>query len=316
MKDLGTLAKTWCFQQEETKEAKKHWQGRLVLHKRKRLAELIKLVKGTALEGAHWSPTSTAGSKTMSYVMKTDSRIAGPWTDKDVPEEIPETPEDVADVDELLLWQESVINWAIQPTRESRLVWVLLDAKGNMGKSTFARYAKCKHRNVIMTLPPMSEAKDMARMIMSLNKKETKCWIIDIPRALTDEKVLKRIYACAETLKDGTAWDDRYKGRIVDFTPPRVLIITNTVPNIGWMSADRWRIITGPPPTYELKWDTTLLPARPEEPCTIVSKKVPVPPDVAAGLAFAREFRAKRARATEEAIEASKRVKVGPVEPK
>lgn len=64
-------------------------------------------------------------------------------------------------------------------------------------------------------------------------------YLVDIPRALP---VGNEIWAAAESLKDGYAFDDRYsfKYRLMD--SPGICFFTNTMPPLQFLSEDRWAI--------------------------------------------------------------------------
>lgn len=185
----------------------------------------------------HIAPMATTNQERFAYAIK-DGSVAGPWTiDSDEEEEVPD---DIKEVKKLRPWQAELAAWMLAQGYESRLVWVLIDLAGGLGKSTLSRVLALKYKKEVLYLPPMSDMKDMNRMVMSLRKPTTKVIIIDVPMGMTDEKQLKKLYTAIETIKDGRAYDDRYKGAQKFFTPPKVLVMTNTMPTLSWMAADRW----------------------------------------------------------------------------
>lgn len=240
IKALREIGKKWSFQQERSAEGRLHYQGKVSLHKRKRFNEMLALVRPTPLCSAHWSPSSTNSGASFSYVTKLDTRAAGPWHDTDEPVEPFIMPDDIKEIAMLRPWQTAVTTWALWPIYERRKIAVIVDLIGGIGKTTMKRWLQCNHRDHVQVIPPLSDPKDMAQFIMSTRRPNIRCYIVDIPRACTDPKVLARLYGGLETIKDGSCYDTRYKGREMVFTPPRVLVFTNTIPDIKWMSKDRW----------------------------------------------------------------------------
>lgn len=253
IKSLRELGKKWSFQREKTIEGKEHFQGKISLHKKKRLGELRALAITTALNAAHWSPSSTNSGTSFAYVTKLDSRVAGPWHDTDEPLEEFIMPDDIKEIETLRPWQKAILEWAIHPKWERRKIAAIIDLIGCIGKTTIKRWLQCHHRDTVQILPPLSDPKDMAQFINSTRRPSIRCYVIDIPRACKDKKILARLYGAMETIKDGSCYDTRYKGREMVFTPPRILVFTNTIPDINWMSHDRWTAMLVNA-NHELEW--------------------------------------------------------------
>ena len=75
---LNKHCKRWAFQLEEGEQnGYKHYQGRVSLKVRAR--------KGPCHDAIHWSPTSKDVAVTGNefYVLKEETRVLGPWTDRD-----------------------------------------------------------------------------------------------------------------------------------------------------------------------------------------------------------------------------------------
>lgn len=219
--------KRWCFQLERGEETGYlHFQGRVSLVAKRR-------THPTWLPGAHWSVTSSAARTEEFYVMKEDTRIAGPWTDRDAPP--PFIDEDVREaMQHLYPWQEEVLLSFTR--REFRYVNVIVDERGSRGKSTLKDVAR--FRGVAQTLVYMADARDIARQVMG--KPKSTGYIVDLPRAVPKGH-LNQLYAAIEQLKDGYAFDDRYKFREEHFAKPVVWVFTNVRPQVELLSLDRWR---------------------------------------------------------------------------
>lgn len=72
---LKEYCKNYAFQLEKGETGYIHYQGRISLK--------IKSRVGPPLFNAHWTPTSNENKSNNFYVIKSDTRILGPWTDKD-----------------------------------------------------------------------------------------------------------------------------------------------------------------------------------------------------------------------------------------
>lgn len=226
---LSEHCKKYCFQLEKgEKTGKEHYQGRISLKTKKRQSEAVKLFAGWK---CHLSPTSTTNRDNDFYVTKEETRIEGPFTDKNYKY----IPRDVRGVKTLFAWQEKLKKKLL--TYNERVIDVVYDTVGNNGKTTFARYMMIHHEAEL--LPFCNDYKDIMRMAYDVGEK--RIYLIDAPRAIEKDR-LRQFYAAAETLKTGFAYDDRhtYKKRLFD--PPRICIFTNKLPKMSYLSADRWNI--------------------------------------------------------------------------
>lgn len=234
---MRSHCKRWCFQQEEgTETGYIHFQCRVSLITKKRLANAITWIN-TKLPGCHLSatanPTHHAGDEF--YVMKEDTRIDGPWTDRD-------------DLDPIKLqkrfrhdivwrpWQQDILNiMATEPN--DRDINVIVDLKGKNGKSFLTCYLGNAKRAI--RVPAQKESRDIMRMILNMPEKST--YFIDLPRA-TSHLHQQSIYSAIEEIKNGYCYDDRYSFREKYFEPPHVFVFTNNVPDGNLVSRDRWKI--------------------------------------------------------------------------
>lgn len=264
---LREIAKKWVFQEEEqrldavaaaaeasaTAETKgegttpfRHWQIRLSLVAKLRLTSLKKVLDETCLKGAHLSPTTRGAKDGFSYVMKTATRIAGPWRDGAEEEKAEEPPQIVGK--SLRPWQAQIKANLQAPTTdaERRAVNVLYDPVGGIGKSIFR--TMCLWNKWAAVPPYMTEMKDTMAYALA---NPAKAYLIDVPRDALMKK-LKEFWASIESLKDGRCYDTRYafKERVMD--NPKLWILTNSLPNRGWMSNDRWVIWMVHPTTDQL----------------------------------------------------------------
>lgn len=232
-KAFREVAKKWTFQEEVgLTTGYNHYQARISLKAKTR--SMISILKSIGLVG-HASPTHDADDEHFDfYAGKIDTRVAGPWTDKDV---VKKMTRQLARFSEALPWQKDVITtlgiW------DPRGIHVLYDRNGNNGKTWLKQYAKY-HFNC-RPLPFCNDYKEVMRMVMDMPDADS--YIFDIPRAINKDKLFQ-LYAAIETIKDGYAFDDRYHFKEKDFDSPVVWVFTNTLPDMTLMSRDRWNIWT------------------------------------------------------------------------
>lgn len=219
--------KKWCFQFERGEETGYlHFQGRVSLVCKRRSPP-------TWMPGAHWSTTSNGAKDDDFYVMKEDTRLAGPWSDRDpVP---PFIDDDVRDaMEHLYPWQQEVLDsFAV---RDFRHINVLVDPSGGHGKSVLKDVAR--FREIATSVTYMTDHKDLMRQVMDKPKRAG--YIFDLPRAVPKGH-LNQLFGAIESIKDGYAYDDRYKFREEHFAKPVVWVFTNTRPELSMLSTDRWR---------------------------------------------------------------------------
>ncbi len=230
---LKLHCKKWCFQEESCPTSgRAHFQGRISLGLKRRLSGLKKLFLETPLDLAHWSVTSCENRDNNFYVTKDDTRIGGPYADTDddvyIPRQIRELPG-------LLPWQQSVVD--ISKCWDTRTVYCIHDPEGNIGKSTLCTYMRVHRLGFV--IPFANDFRDIMRMVMDAPIKT--CFLIDMPKAIRKEK-LYQMWSAIEEIKNGRAYDDRYKYRECIFDSPQVFVFTNTLPDPTMLSQDRWKI--------------------------------------------------------------------------
>lgn len=233
MGDLRTMFSTHCkkysFQLEKGESTGYlHFQCRISLKVKQRITAVIK--GPLNIPGCNITVTSTANAGNDFYTTKQDTRVDGPWTDQDKP-----VLKTVAKMTTLYPWQESLIHHVTIPN--DREVHVIIDVSGNNGKSSFAKYMWTHYD--AQPIPPLNQAKDLAQFTMGFSKKPI--YIIDMPRAMK-KKDLFELYSGIEQLKNGMVYDTRYHARFEYFDEPQVIVFTNTMPKMRYLSRDRWKL--------------------------------------------------------------------------
>nr|QUS52620.1 replication protein [Mute swan feces associated circular virus 15] len=237
------LGKKWVFQLEKSDSGYEHFQGSISLMKRRRVGEAKALWTSLHETGEvpsplpnYFAPKCTQNQGDLFYVTKLDTRLDGPWKDTDEEVYIP------LDIRELIKkesfpspWQKDVIDMVDK--FEVRKVDVIIDTKGGKGKSSLVRYLGCHGK--AKKIPFANDYKDIMRMVMDMPTQ--KMYFIDMPRAIGKERLFQ-LYGAIEEIKSGYAFDDRYSFKDKYFDPPRVVVITNTPPDLNLLSRDRWNL--------------------------------------------------------------------------
>jgi hypothetical protein len=241
--------KRWAFQLERSESGYEHYQGRVSLKKK------VRKIYGTIDKTAHWSPTSSecnSGPNFYDYVTKEDTRIGGPWTDKDQDKEEVYIPEFFRDV-KLYPFQQQLLDLSLQS--DDRSINMIVDSKGNMGKSKLADYAELYHDAI--DLPVVNDSEKllatMCNICMDKKLRKTGPIFMDLPRAMS-KKDLSGFMSAAELIKKGKLYDLRHKTKSWRIEPPQIWVFTNQYPDLTKLSNDRWKIwkLTGDTP--EDRW--------------------------------------------------------------
>jgi hypothetical protein len=228
MKWCKKYTKKWCFQQEECPSSGNlHFQGRISLKLKKRLTEICK----DNLK-FHFTITSKENRENNFYVTKEESRIDGPWSDED---EVVYIPRQVREINCLKKWQDSIIQ--ISKNWDTRSVNVLIDKDGGIGKSTLVSYVRA-HR-MGRKIPAVNDYKDLMRMVCDIPT--SSLYLIDMPRGMS-KRGLIGFFSAIEEIKNGYAWDDRYKFTEKIFDCPNIWIFSNALPDKDLLSHDRWKL--------------------------------------------------------------------------
>lgn len=233
---LKGIAKKWVFQEEQGDGGYKHYQGRMSLIKKRRATEKHLLLKLFKVPPNYLAPTVSqeACKGDDIYCTKEDTRIAGPWKDTDLV---------VKNTIQLLNFRKNVLyDYQEQLLRmateyNDRVIDLIYDPHGNIGKSIFSEYLESL--GIAEEIPPFRLMDDIFQWVASRPIK--KCYIVDMPRGMKKDK-LGDFYSGIEVIKNGVAFDKRYKAEKIRFDRPRIFLFTNTLPEFSLMSKDRWNV--------------------------------------------------------------------------
>ena len=238
---LTKHGKHWSFQLEECPETKKrHFQCRVSLKVAERMSTFLPKWKTAGFTG-NVSITSSDCAKLPNaewYCIKEDSRVDGPWkSTDDAPPFIPyQTDED--HMPTLFPWQQMIVDSHAE--KDTRTIHFVYDQKGNFGKSSFCIYMGARKKAIY--IPPVGGFKEVLRYVhgrVSLAPEERHLFLIDLPRGFRGGS--EEFYTAIETAKSGFLYDDRYAGRELYIHSPTCWIFANSVPNITYISRDKWK---------------------------------------------------------------------------
>jgi hypothetical protein len=238
-KDLAKALDEWCskwvFQLEEGDTGYVHYQVRLRLWKKKRPSELGELHD---IFNGHWSVTCSTvhRSGSFNYVMKADGRLEGPWDNRSW-KCGPKLTRQLKEFESKTLWAWQKKLLEILEEVNDRAITLIIDQKGNSGKSIFCEYLQ--YHKIAFKLPTMQTMEDISQFAFSFD--EQSAYVIDMPRALKKDH-LYSFYAGLEELKNGFCYDKRYSGKCRYMDRPNVVVFTNKPPEWDMLSEDRWDV--------------------------------------------------------------------------
>ena len=240
-----SLCKRWGFQHEVgTKTNFEHYQCRVSLKVRKDKKCLWKLLlnKGIQVNEDSLSQTSqsnTKGEEFYSYTTKEDTRVNGPWTDRDIAKYIPTQYQ--GKLKSLRPWQEKVIE-SMGIHDERKINWIY-DEAGNNGKSTIAHLCRLHYSGVV--LPIVNDAEkliqSLCNILTSKNIRKRIPIFIDLPRSMEKNKLYGFISAI-EFIMSGYVYDVRNNYKDWDFDTPCIWVFSNTMPDYSTLTGDRWNL--------------------------------------------------------------------------
>ena len=223
--------KKWCFQAEVCPSTgRRHIQLRISLKKKCRKPPFLSFAT------VNWSATSNHinSANFFDYCTKNESAVKD--TCKRSDDEIIYIPRQVRDIKEWYPWQDAVI--ASLDVFDKRHINWLYCPTGNIGKSTLGTWCRCN--KLARTIPMINDYKELMGAVIDM---PSKAYMIDMPRALKKDKQFQLLGAI-ETIKDGYAFDTRYKYREINFDCPVIWIFSNQLPDRSCLSIDRWIIWT------------------------------------------------------------------------
>lgn len=237
---LRPIFKNWVFQYELTQKEILHIQGRGRVYNRMRVGAAVTFFQENDLKG-HITPTSNPTHKTkkFNYVMKAQSRAPGTRVYSDEIDEEPK--EKFSYITEYENYEEKrpfqqQLDDLIAEKPDRRIINLIVDPSGCSGKSLWQ--ANAAYRHDALQIPDMTDSKDIHQFCISF--KPSTIYMLNFPKAF--DRRMRGAFGALESLKDGYLYETRYRGKIRYQEPPHVLVFANEVPDMSYLSLDRWRI--------------------------------------------------------------------------
>lgn len=236
----------WVFQLETgSNSGKEHYQCRGVLEKALTKSSLLQIFDMRGLKDqVRLLPESNnsiqQGGLTF-YVMKDDTRTAGPWHDSSHAPRKRRKYEgkDLECMNSPLNWQATIMNMMKAPADDRTIIWIA-DMVGNNGKSKLMKWMKCKS-TIDCTRVPMGSATQIKTSVIEKGPHDV--YMVDLPRTVGKEERIQEIYSALEEVKNGWVESAMYgKAAELIMEPPHVIIFSNAFPTLSCMSLDRWKV--------------------------------------------------------------------------
>lgn len=238
---LKCIAKKYSFQLEKgDTTGYLHYQGRFSLIKKHRKPELMKMFNKIPVPN-YLEPTlnTTYFTGDMFYVTKEETRVEGPWNEKNEKKYIPRQYRDM--LEKLYPYQKYIYDSA--SVFDTRIINMIYCPRGNVGKTTIASVCQLFATGVM--LPPVNDAEKLVQACCDIcEKKDTRQpspIFIDLPRSMNKEK-LNGIYSAIEQIKNGYLYDLRYAYKEYWIDSPQIWVFSNIEPELNMLSLDRWRV--------------------------------------------------------------------------
>lgn len=209
---LNSYCKKFAFNVEKTKEGKIHYQTAISL-KTKEYESTVRNI---------FSPAHVESGKNyfalFNYSTKTETRIAGPFTEKKKPLKV---------IENLRPWQEDLKNELLLEPDDRKIIWYF-DEKGGMGKTQFCKYMAVHHEALILQNGNCND--------IGYACNDPKIVIFNLARS--QQKFFN--YTALENLKDGMIFSGKYESHMKIFNSPHVIVFSNWPPKWEEMTEDKW----------------------------------------------------------------------------
>lgn len=188
------------------------------------------------LFGVEVRASSTTGQTALKeYCLKEDTRVAGPWADKEL-----YLGKDLWPESKMPPWQQKMLQILNQDPGDRTMHWVY-DPIGNNGKTKFCKYL-CYKRNGVGLV--YGHSTDVLNLVSKMPNRPIYAW--NLTRAKPANLSELDLYAAMESVKDGFFVNLKYETKQILMNPPHVVVFANHLPKRHHISADRWKI-------YELR---------------------------------------------------------------
>lgn len=225
---LKEVANNFIFQAEDTKN-NPHYQIYMNLKTKVRPKQLAKSWNAE-FKGIELRPASNEGKDRLKkYCMKSETRVAGPWSDKPIylGKDLPKV---------LRPWQQALFEFLKTDPDDREVVWIY-DPIGKTGKSKFLKYMGYHHGACTMGY---GQSKDLVNLVSKNMGKNM--YLFNLTRVKPEEFSKNDLFATIEAIKDGVIVNMKYDTSVQYMDPPHVVVFANYVPPKEKLSLDRWKI--------------------------------------------------------------------------
>ncbi|UOF79239.1 rep protein [Circoviridae sp.] len=202
-----------------------HIQGYIELKNAMTLSAIHKL-----LPRAHFEPRKGTKEQAIAYCTKQESRVNGPIT-KGIA-----IPQEIKTIVPNWPWEQKVLK-LIEPEPDDRTIIWIWEPEGCKGKTQFQKYLAV-HKKALELGGKGSDMKNGIVNHLENGNPPPTIVMINITRTISDYVSFEGI----EAIKDGIFFSGKYKGSMVLYNSPHVLIFANEPPMYHKLSIDRWKV--------------------------------------------------------------------------
>lgn len=238
IKVFSKVCSKYIFQLEQCPTTKSlHYQCYIKFSSRLRPKQCGAMLSGLGLEGISTRPCSTGGKALLqTYVMKDETRIAGPWADKPV-WKLTYAAKDLKCMSDPLPLQSYILNLLKAPVDDRCIFW-FFDPIGCNGKSKLCKYLEWTDQACEI---PFGTATQIKTSIIAEGRH--KCYLLDVPRTTGKDESLQDSFSTIEAIKKGFVKSAMYgKVQKLWMEPPHVFVFSNSLPCKHLVSLDRWKV--------------------------------------------------------------------------
>lgn len=244
---FNEFAAQWCFQEERgSKEDGEHYQCRIILPEGQTKATMLDIFskRFSDMRDVSMDPESNKSIEQGGlsfYVMKDDTKVAGPWYDATykVPKKVTYEAKDLKCMDTPLPFQQKIIDLASQEPDDRTINWIH-NATGCAGKSKLMKWMYCVS-NLDMARIPMGSAIQIKTCV--IEKGPHQIYMVDLPRVRGGDERQQELFSAIEEIKNGWVESPMYgKNAELIMEPPHIFVFSNEMPNLSFASQDRWVI--------------------------------------------------------------------------
>ena len=143
-------------------------------------------------------------------------------------------------------WQRSMVTYLEGPGNSRHVFWIAdymggpKGQGGNLGKSEFIKFIQNKHLKSVYIVESIPRSRDLSTIIQGALEDgwNGRILFFDIPRSAQTWDV----YGSLEAVCNGMITATKYQGGTVTWDAEHIMVLSNFLPTISAMSADRWHI--------------------------------------------------------------------------